>query len=79
LDEADESATGSANLWSGPRKRAGRLSWTRPERCLVPRWMRRDDQRMEIGPFSDETLILELRDTTSAYGDDEEECPQEDT
>jgi hypothetical protein len=26
LDEADESETGSANLWSGPRKGAGRFS-----------------------------------------------------
>jgi len=25
LDEADESETGSANLWSGPRKGAGRF------------------------------------------------------
>ncbi len=26
MDGADESETGSANLWSGPRKRAGRFS-----------------------------------------------------
>jgi hypothetical protein len=33
----DESVTGSANLWSGPRKRAGRFSGACLDERLAPR------------------------------------------
>jgi hypothetical protein len=54
LDEVDESETGSANLWSGPRKGAGRFSGPcLEERLVSPRglWLleEEDDEEEENG------------------------------
>jgi hypothetical protein len=57
LDEVDESETGSANLWSGPRKGAGRFSGPcLEERLVSTRGLR---QPLDVEP-EDIRLLFEV-------------------
>jgi len=68
LVEADESATDSVNLWSGPGNGAGPFlwqstpaaSWARLEKPLAHEDGPRHARPVDFGSASDETLIMEV-------------------